>query len=209
MYVKIYFVKIAKEGGAEAEVGREEEEGESEKTKRVLDKMNALKALEEANIRGKNLDHDKEQEALRGNTFLRLLVKSFATSTYGQESMKTAYVLQQLSGTSHKRVANEVRMRSTCHLCSVGEPSVSKTHTGKSSGKLAPKFGLICGGGTTPAGLTGAVSVDEDTGRAALSIGILTGWSQVSSEGCHFSKPHLKMLNIFRLIYIYGTLIIL
>jgi DNA helicase MCM8 len=97
-----------------------------------------------------------------------LLVASFCPGIFGHESVKLGLLLGLLGGTH----SAERQIRSDVHVLIVGDPGLGKSQLLRAASNCSPRSVVICGNTATTAGLTVAVS-REDNGEMSLEAGAL------------------------------------
>ena len=97
-----------------------------------------------------------------------LLVSSFCPAIFGHETVKLGLLLGLMGGT-HTQDRN---VRSDIHVLVVGDPGLGKSQLLRAAANCSPRSVVICGNTATTAGLTVAVS-REDNGDMSLEAGAL------------------------------------
>ncbi len=96
------------------------------------------------------------------------LVASFCPTIFGHETVKLGLLLGLLGGTH----TPERQVRSDIHVLVVGDPGLGKSQLLRSAANCSPRSVVICGNTASTAGLTVAVS-REDNGEMSLEAGAL------------------------------------
>ena len=97
-----------------------------------------------------------------------MLVQSFCPTIFGHETVKLGLLLGLLGGT---HTPNR-HVRSDIHVLVVGDPGLGKSQLLRAAANCSPRSVVVCGNTATTAGLTVAVS-REDNGEMSLEAGAL------------------------------------
>jgi DNA replication licensing factor MCM6 len=101
------------------------------------------------------------------------LADSIAPATFGHQEVKRGILLMLLSGV-HKTTSEGIRLRGDINVCIVGDPSTAKSQFLKFVHSFLPDRCVYTSGkAASAAGLTAAVTRDQDTGDFCIEAGAL------------------------------------
>uniref|UniRef100_A0A7S1T7Z7 DNA helicase n=1 Tax=Compsopogon caeruleus TaxID=31354 RepID=A0A7S1T7Z7_9RHOD len=100
-----------------------------------------------------------------------ILVHSLCPSILGHEVVKAGLLLSLLGG--NPQDVSTVGLRSDIHVLLVGDPGLGKSQMLRAVSAIAPRGVYVCGGTSTTAGLTVAVSREPGSGDFSLEAGAL------------------------------------
>merc|ERR1712110_193391 len=100
------------------------------------------------------------------------LAASIAPNIYAHDDIKRGILLMLFGGVK-KRATDSTKLRGDINICIVGDPATAKSRFLKFVHKLLPRTVYTSGKASTAAGLTAAVSRDQDTGEFCIEAGAL------------------------------------
>jgi len=118
------------------------------------------------------INPEEEMEILELSTHKDIydeLIQSIAPTIYGMDVEKEACLLSMVGGVDRK---TEVNLRGNIHVLFVGDPSTAKSQLLYAVSNLAPRAMYAAGRGATAAGLTAAMTKD-DNGEWMIEAGVL------------------------------------
>jgi DNA replication licensing factor MCM6 len=102
-----------------------------------------------------------------------------------------------LSGV-HKTTSEGIRLRGDINVCIVGDPSTAKSQFLKFvHGFLPDRCVYTSGKAASAAGLTAAVTRDQDTGEFCIEAGALMVSVKIESISSRITKPLLNSISKF------------
>lgn len=130
---------------------------------RVVDE-NRLRAAGTSQMKFDDKDKEEFIKMSEDKDIVNNLVKSFAPSIHGNESIKKG-ILAQLFGGTKKEIndSGRGRCRSDINICLVGDPSTAKSQLLQQVYKIAPRGIYTSGRGSSAVGLTANVKRDPET----------------------------------------------
>jgi DNA replication licensing factor MCM6 len=100
------------------------------------------------------------------------MVESICPNTFGHKEVKRGILLMLVGGV-HKRTNEGMKLRGDINVCIVGDPSTAKSQFLKYVHSFAPRAVYTSGKASSAAGLTAAVTRDQDTGEYCIEAGAL------------------------------------
>ena len=136
-------------------------EGDVEETQQSM-----MEKLEQAEI------DDLRHMVMQQGQIYNKLVNSLAPAIWGHEEIKRGILLQLMGGV-HKVTPEGIHLRGDLNVCVVGDPSTSKSQFLKYVCGFLPRAIYTSGKASSAAGLTAAVTKDEETGEFTIEAGAL------------------------------------
>lgn len=101
------------------------------------------------------------------------MVASICPRTFGHNEVKRGILLMLLGGV-HKTTTEGIRLRGDVNVCIIGDPSTAKSQFLKYVHSFLPSRSVYTSGkASSAAGLTAAVTRDQDTGEYCIEAGAL------------------------------------
>ena len=101
------------------------------------------------------------------------MVASICPRTFGHNEVKRGLLLMLLGGV-HKTTTEGIRLRGDVNVCIIGDPSTAKSQFLKYVHSFLPSRSVYTSGkASSAAGLTAAVTRDQDTGEFCIEAGAL------------------------------------
>ena len=101
------------------------------------------------------------------------MVASICPRTFGHNEVKRGILLMLLGGV-HKTTTEGIRLRGDVNVCVIGDPSTAKSQFLKYVHSFLPSRSVYTSGkASSAAGLTAAVTRDQDTGEYCIEAGAL------------------------------------
>jgi DNA replication licensing factor MCM6 len=122
-----------------------------------------------------NMTEVEKQEILRISKdpdVFDKLASLIAPSVYSNKEIKKG-ILLMLFGGVNKRTREGMKIRGDLNLCIVGDPATAKSQFLQYVHRFIPRAVYTCGKGSTAAGLTAALSRDNETGEFTIEAGAL------------------------------------
>lgn len=150
-----------------------EAEGRREETVEACEDDTSL----EVTLKKRISDEDWEdfmsaKEKAESNELWPELWDSVAPNVWGHKEIKQG-ILLMLAGGLPKTTEHKCRLRGDINMCIVGDPSTSKSQFLKWVHKFLPTCVYACGKNASSAGMTAAVTLDQDTGEWSIEAGAL------------------------------------